>query len=693
MENLKKELNKILESASTIDAIEQDVKIKVNQWLPNIHEYVNIEFDEICFDEIFFKENNGILLFIPYIFTIKEDFFYKLFIGDICTRLISFNKILDPSSFGYEVTINEVPTEVRSECKISLLTHNQKIYDQIIESINNGEHSIFYSEATGLGKSFIFMRLVYDLFKGKKVLYIVPKIAIWENMRSYKEFEYIKDYVEMTTYMDFNSIKDHHYEYNAIFIDECHHLISDIQGNNIINICNEYTNNNKFVFGFTATPKIKTKGRLVSVDMYFNSKVYGLNIEEAMKLGLFSEIKYAIADPYTIIDDEKYCKNYSIDGTKTLLENILNEHNNITRWLVYFNTIATLNENLSSIKKLFPDYKIFTMHNKNKDNDKELKEFNSCTEKSMLLTVSMVLEGVHPKNVGGILLYRNITNYHTFLQVLGRICSIKSKINPVCVDITNCVYDVPLSYIEKFSDYNNKHNKIRAYNIKQIVDIESHTYRYINLLSDVLSESEIKEYRGITWKTNVELSIKLNKSPSYVKSKLKQGFTHKEIIDSELDKYNTYRGYTYKDQVDLSRQLGCNDSYVCRLIRRGKYNSCEEIIDAKCDGKLDPKFKIEYNGTVITSVNKLAQIVNSTFAIVDGLLKNGYTAEDILKEFIDNGSIKYINAKEYGGIRYLNTVDLSKQINVKPARIRHLKRVHGFTEEQIIDKFNAGEKI
>ena len=78
---------------------------------------------------------------------------------------------------------------------------------------------------------------------------------------------------------------------------------------------------------------------------------------------------------------------------------------------------------------------------------------------------------------------------------------------------------------------------------------------------------------------------------------------------------------------------------------------------------------------------------------MDGLLKNGYTAEDILKEFIDNGSIKYINAKEYGGIRYLNTVDLSKQINVKPARIRHLKRVHGFTEEQIIDKFNAGEKI
>ena len=91
--------------------------------------------------------------------------------------------------------------------KISLLPHNQKLFNEIMDLIKNGEHSIFYSEATGLGKSFIFMSLVNELFKGKKVLYIVPKIAIWENINMYKEFEYIKDYVEMTTYADFNSTK------------------------------------------------------------------------------------------------------------------------------------------------------------------------------------------------------------------------------------------------------------------------------------------------------------------------------------------------------------------------------------------------------------------------------------------------------------------------------------------------------
>ena len=33
--------------------------------------------------------------------------------------------------------------------KIELLPHNQNIYNRIKKHINEGEHSIFYSEATG----------------------------------------------------------------------------------------------------------------------------------------------------------------------------------------------------------------------------------------------------------------------------------------------------------------------------------------------------------------------------------------------------------------------------------------------------------------------------------------------------------------------------------------------------------------
>ena len=78
------------------------------------------------------------------------------------------------------------------------------LYEKIIAEVYKGEHSIFFSEGTGLGKSFVFMKLVKDFFEDARVLYIVPKIAIWDNITHYKEFECIADRVTMVTFAAFN---------------------------------------------------------------------------------------------------------------------------------------------------------------------------------------------------------------------------------------------------------------------------------------------------------------------------------------------------------------------------------------------------------------------------------------------------------------------------------------------------------
>ena len=413
---------------------------------------------------------------------------------------------------------------------ISLLPHNQKLFDEIMEAINNGEHSIFYSEATGLGKSFIFMRLVYNLFsnEGDKVLYIVPKLAIWENIQSYKEFEYIKDYVEITTYADFNSIKIKHYDYDAIFIDECHHLASDIQGANILDLCKEYVEADRYIFGFTATPEIKVKKEFINVDKYFNYKIYGMDAYEAIEAGLFNDIQYAIADHDTIINDKEYCKKYSIDGTKTLLENLLHKHAHINKWLVYFSNISDLNKNKPSIEKLFPNYKIFIMHSRIDNNDEELNNFNSYDGKCMLLTVSMVLEGIHPKNIGGILLYRNVTNHHTLLQVLGRVCDINKKISPVFIDITKCVNTISLSYLKDCAGKPNQYTK-RNNSIRPIIDVKASTYKYIEL---------IYVFRTLFNKSGYTLAKEIGCSDSYVYERRNKGMTDEQIND-EYEKYKS----------------------------------------------------------------------------------------------------------------------------------------------------------
>jgi len=58
---------------------------------------------------------------------------------------------------------------------IELLPHNQELFDKILSAMDDGYLKIFYSETTGWGKSFIFMKLVKELFYDKKVLYVAPK--------------------------------------------------------------------------------------------------------------------------------------------------------------------------------------------------------------------------------------------------------------------------------------------------------------------------------------------------------------------------------------------------------------------------------------------------------------------------------------------------------------------------------------
>ena len=577
-----------------------------------------------------------------------------------------------------------------TEHKISLLPHNQKLFGEIMEEINNGEHSIFYSEATGLGKSFIFMRLVYDLFTNEdvKVLYIVPKTAIWENMQFYKEFEYIKDHVEMTTFADFNSTKIKHYHYDAIFIDECHHLASDIQGNNILKLCKEYVEDGRYVFGFTATPIIKSGRKVINTDIYFNSKIYGINITEAIESGLFKKIQYAIADPKIIVDDKEYCKKYSIDGTKTLLENIISEHKDIDRWLVYFTNISSLNKNLQSVKKLFPDYKIFIMHSNRNDNDEQLKEFNEYKGKSMLLTVSMVLEGIHPKKVGGILLYRNVTKYNTLLQIIGRVCNMDNKISPLCVDITNSIYNIKAPYIDgciMSNDIDNKYNnnckRKKQKSIKSIIDIEASSYRYIDLIANLCGYT--KEYRGIAWKNDSDLSKKLGKCNSYVHIKIKQGYTYEQIIDQILDitsKKYSYRGYEWDTDVELSRLIGKRRKYVCDR----KHAGCmyKQIIDEVLDG---PRKKYSYRGYEWDTDVELSSKLGKYRSHVHIKIRHGYTYEQIIDEVL--ASKKY----SYRGYEWCTDRELSRNIGKSDSYV-HVKMIQGYTREQIIDEVLDGSR-
>lgn len=370
---------------------------------------------------------------------------------------------------------------IKVSSKIELLPHNQELYDKIVEQIEKGEKSIFYSQATGLGKSFIFMKLVEDYFQGKRIMYIVPKIAIWENLIRYEEFKTLDATIDMFTYQSFNtydiSLVD---EYDVVFIDECHHMLSDIQGTNIMTYCLDMNDAGKLTFGFTATPYYQDK---YVDEECFDVSCYGYDVYEAIDKGLLPKIKLALAN--INLDEVPYNLKvqYSITGTKKLLDKILEEHREIRRWLAYFSNSKELERRAHELSVLFPNYKILKTYIGYEYNELVLDEFNNYDGNVILLSVNRLLEGVHLKNVQGVLLYRNVTEFSTYLQMYGRLCDIKAKTTPLFLDVSNAILSLRGISETKSSRYIGERKR---YMRKDLFDITAQDYWTVEL-ADTMS--------------------------------------------------------------------------------------------------------------------------------------------------------------------------------------------------------------
>ena len=89
---------------------------------------------------------------------------------------------------------------------------------------------------------------------------------------------------------------------------------------------------------------------------------------------------------------------------------------------------------------------------------------------------------------------------------------------------------------------------------------------------------KIHKYRGYTWTSNYNLSIKLGYNAAYVANqKYRYGLTPEQVIDKVLDKTRIYRGITWRNDSELSLVLGKSRYYVSEYKRKGMTH--EQIID------------------------------------------------------------------------------------------------------------------
>ena len=598
--------------------------------------------------------------------------------------------------------------------EIKLLPHNEKLYNDIVKEMIDGHKSIFYSEGTGLGKSFIFFKLAHDLFFSKKILYIVPYIFTWENVIHYDEFNLLNtENITMTTFADFNleeKVWKYADEYDVVFVDECHHMKSDIQGANVDKLLKEMNSRGKFTFGFTATPLVD--GIWVDKE-YFEVSCYGPDIYEAIEMGLMPKIRLALADINLDEVPEDMLAKYSISGTKKIIRQIVDEHPEITHWLGYFSTIKELEEAEHELKYLFPEFKILSIHSEIEEDVKEIiSSYESYDEKTILLSVAMLLEGAHLNTVdNGIMLYRNVQASHTYMQILGRLCKMGLDKSPVFVDMTNAIFNI--KSFESFKS--DRCVERKTYSKRDIFDTTASEYRYIEMYEYIqFISNERYEYRGIVYFNTTDLSRKLGKGKNACAEWINrcEGRTPNDYIDYclgeltyeeyiNLEEKHEYRGIIYSTMSDLSRKLGKGDNACARWMRHHEGRTPNDYIDY-CLGELTYE---EYVANGYSSYHEYRGITYSGMLDLSGKLgkgtmgctqwirhHEGKTPDDYIdfclgdltyEEYIANG---YSSYHEYRGITYSTMSDLSRKLGKGAMGCpQWIRRCEGRTPNDYID--------
>lgn len=320
---------------------------------------------------------------------------------------------------------------------MALLPHNKKVYEQII-SAYEANNSVLLVHGTGLGKSFIFLELAQTIFMSKKVLFVVPKHSVEEGISDYDDYKAAGIDICFKTYNYFNSenktleaVKT----YDVFVFDEAHHLGSELYGRNAREMFDAIEYAGKKILGMTATNVREDK---VNVSDYFNETVLGMSTFDAIREGLIPPFEYLVckdngAERAGYDRNEKDYKKVIdyYDSLPLLSETV--DNNKKDRWLCFFSSIKELEGYENTIRELFTDeYTFIKITSKHDSKVSEISEH----EKTVVLCVDKLLEGIHVPKTQGIILFRNVVSLPVFQQILGRVVHVGEKEPPIVIDCT-----------------------------------------------------------------------------------------------------------------------------------------------------------------------------------------------------------------------------------------------------------------
>lgn len=341
--------------------------------------------------------------------------------------------------------------------------HNQKTYENICRMYGEGIQRVAVVQPTGSGKSLLMAKLIEDN-PDSRFFVLSTSHKINDQFKS-KLDEKILDNLECNIYWNMPNMKQEVMESlqpDYIFLDEMHRALAKEWSKGINVLLNMYPDAK--VLGLSATPiRYLDKCRNVAEELFGGNLACDMSLSQAILDGILPMARY-VCGVYSYEKDteslnkkiEKSCN--SEEEKKELLKElkILKEHldkghgvsdifkkyvvSGNEKFVVFLKNTTHLGIMKPVIEKWFLDagfdVRLYEVHSKNTDKDKEFQAFKEDTEDGikLCLSVNMLAEGIHG-DIDGVIMLRETISANMYFQMIGRAFACGKKTIPLIIDL------------------------------------------------------------------------------------------------------------------------------------------------------------------------------------------------------------------------------------------------------------------
>lgn len=441
--------------------------------------------------------------------------------------------------------IKEYDSNERLRPSVDLRVHNKNTYEEILR-LKKFKNRLSIIQATGTGKSYIIFQLFADNTEKKKLL-IAPSKYIIEQFQKDDKYGWLMQDVETLHYQNrqfFLDSKIENAKYDIIVLDEFHRTGAKTYEPKIKALL--ANNPNAFILGATATP-IRTDGRNMNdefdfeyasdislpkaiVKEYISNPTYVaslIDLEEEieyLKKSLDNSKNPKINKEYELENLEKIKLDWKkSNGVDAIFKKYLS-NSNLRNFIVFCEDIETLRKYKHKVSDWFVeagfnDSVPFTVHSNqsDKENDSAILNFTRFSDPSkiaLLFAVDMFNEGLHVKNVDGVILLRKTTSHIVFYQQIGRCLQVGSK-NPIIFDLVNNFSSVEASNFLKQLNIEKEKEQLDLANVGLNDDtpnfkVFDHTIQIKEILEAIDERFQTWDFwfnLSIEWKNDTEVNM------------------------------------------------------------------------------------------------------------------------------------------------------------------------------------------